>query len=380
MFEMKVLELFGEPVSNGGQESFVMNVLSHMPENDMVFDVLTPYYCDNERYRAIVEDRGGRLYTLGLKFAPGKNRFNLIGPLNAFLSGGGYDAVHIHSGSLSVLAEGARAAKRAGVGSIIVHSHCAAERMTLRHKLVKFAMNAAMRGCPTHYVACSYVAGLSKFPRSIADNRLIILKNGVDLKKFAPSPQMRQEMRRRLGIADDEIVFGHVGRFSYQKNHQFLISVLRRAVGRGAKVKLVAVGSGETMEDVKAACRASGLEERVIFVGNTANVCDYYSAMDVFLLPSRFEGLPIVGVEAQASGLPCIFSSAVTREVALSPNVTFLPIGDGDEDRWAEEAVRLGALPRSDNSSSLRAAGFDIDDTVRAFVALYRTGVKNSKE
>ena len=248
--------------------------------------------------------------------------------------------------------------------------------MTLRHRLVKFAMNAAMRGCPTHYVACSYVAGLSKFPRSIADNRLIILKNGVDLKKFAPSPQMRQEMRRRLGIADDEIVFGHVGRFSYQKNHQFLISVLKRAVERGAKVKLVAVGSGETMEEVKAACIASGLEERVIFVGNTANVCDYYSAMDVFLLPSRFEGLPIVGVEAQASGLPCIFSAAVTREVALSPNVTFLPIGDGDEDRWAEEAVRLGALPRGDNSSSLRAAGFDIDDTVRAIVALY----KNSKE
>ena len=212
----------------------------------------------------------------------------------------------------------------------------------------------------------------SSFVSAVSAN---LKKSGVDLKKFAPSPQMRQEMRRRLGIADDEVAFGHVGRFSYQKNHIFLISVLRRAVERGAKVKLVAVGSGETMEEVKAACRASGLEERVIFVGNTANVCDYYSAMDVFLLPSRFEGLPIVGVEAQASGLPCIFSAAVTREVALSPNVTFLPIGDGDEDRWAEEAVRLGALPRGDNSSSLRAAGFDIDDTVRAIVALYRTGV-----
>lgn len=368
---MKILEMFGEPVSNGGQEAFVINMLRHMDLDGLSIDVLTPYYCDNAYYKGIIEQKGGTLYCLGLDFAPGKNRFNLIAPLKKFLSEHSYDAVHIHSGSISVLAEGARAAKRAGVKKIIVHSHCAAEKITLKHTLIKFVMGAVMRGCPTHYVACSKVAGLSKFSKRIVNKKLIILKNGVDLKEFCFNGEVRKKMRGSLGIEQNDIVLGHVGRFSYQKNHEYLLSILKALKGEGANAKLLLIGSGETMPQIREGCKNLGLDGDVLFIGNVNNVNDYLQAMDVFLLPSRFEGLPIVGVEAQAAGLPCIFSDGITDEVNLTPNVCYLPIDQNSISLWAQKALALAPLSGADNAAALKKSGFDVFDTAQKLRSIY---------
>lgn len=368
---MKILQMFGEPVSHGGQEAFVINMLTHMPSDGMCIDVLTPYYCDNEHYRDIIESRGGKLYCLGMKFEPGGSRLNLIAPLKKFLSGHGYDVIHIHSGSTSVLAEGARAAQSAGIKKIIVHSHCAAEKFTLRHAAVKFVMNAVMFGCPTHYAACSLIAGQSKYPRRIVKRRLIILKNGVDIQKFSFNAQMRSYMRGRLNIPENAVVLGHVGRFSYQKNHEYLLSVLAAVRIRGIDAKLMLIGSGENMQNVISLAQKLGLSQHVMFIGNVNNVNDYMQAMDVFLLPSRFEGLPIVGVEAQAVGLPCIFSSAVTNEVALTSNVCYLPADGASVGLWADKVLQFADKWGADNTAALKNAGFDVCRTADILRDIY---------
>ena len=368
---IKVLEITGEPISHGGQEAFIVNVLSHMPEGDIRFDVLTPYYCDNERYREIISRRG-ELYALGLPFAPGKSRFNLLKPLEEFFKEHSYDVVHIHSGSISVLAECAHVAKKAGVRKIIVHSHCAVEKKTLKYRLVKLFFSRTLNSAPTHYAACSVLAGEAKFSRRICRGKLMILNNGVDTDEYAFSEEKRAEMRKALGVDDDCILLTHVGRFSCQKNQRFLLPVLGEIIRREKKAKLLLIGSGEEENDVKQACAQSGLDGNVIFTGNVDNVSDYLQAADVFMLPSRYEGLPIVGVEAQAAGLPCVFGNAVTAETAITENVRFLPIDDESAGTWADAAMSFAGRRFPENTEILKEKGYDIRETAERLMDIYR--------
>ncbi len=369
---MKVLEIFGEPISNGGQESFVINVLKHINDDDIKIDLFTPYYCDNRTYKNIVEERGGKVFSLGLSFTPGNSRMNIKKPLKNFLKSNKYDVVHIHSGSISVLAIAAWVAHRCKVKKIIVHSHCAAERKNLKYRLAKFASLPLMRICPTDYCACSQVAGDWKFSRRIAKNKLVILKNGVDLLEFSYKSDVRAAMRRKLCLDENDLVIGHVGRFSYQKNHEYLLKVLSELKNNGINAKLVLIGSGELLNEVKEQALEADISDKIIFVGNVNNVADYMQAMDVFALPSRFEGLPIVGVEAQAAGLPCVFSEAVTEETKLTDEVKFLPIDDESVSAWAETILYLSKSERKDNVSVLKDKGFDINETVKRILEIYK--------
>lgn len=369
---MKILELFGEPIANGGQEAFVMNVIKNIDDESISIDVLTPYYCENDYYKAIVEKKGGRVLSLGLPFSPGNSRLNLTDPLKKFFNSNRYDIVHIHSGSISVLAIAAWVAHRAKIKKIIVHSHCAAERKTIKYRLAKLFSLSIMRRCPTDYCACSQVAGDWKFSKKIAKKKLIILKNGVDLSEFSFDCKVRNEMRRRLGISDDALVVGHVGRFSYQKNHEYLLKILSELKNSHIKAVLMCIGSGELFNDIKEKATRENLLDDIIFVGTVNNVADYMQAMDLFALPSRFEGLPIVGVEAQATGLPCILSDAVTREAALADEVKFLPIDDESVPVWSKEILAVNKSARKDNNSALRDKGFDIRLTVDKLLAIYK--------
>ena len=178
-------------------------------------------------------------------------------------------------------------------------------------------------------------------------------------------------MRGRLNIPENAVVLGHVGRFSYQKNHEYLLSVLAAVRIRGIDAKLMLIGSGENMQNVISLAQKLGLSQHVMFIGNVNNVNDYMQAMDVFLLPSRFEGLPIVGVEAQAVGLPCIFSSAVTNEVALTSNVCYLPADGASVGLWADKVLQFADKWGADNTAALKNAGFDVCRTADILRDIY---------
>lgn len=365
----KILEVFGEPISNGGQESFVFNVLDHMEFTDMKVDVMTPYYCENEYYRKMIESKNGKIVALGLPFSPGKNRFNIIKPLDEYLNDNKYDVLHIHSGSISILAEISLVAHKHHIKKILVHSHCAAEHKTIRYRIVKLLSIPILNNYPTDYLACSKIAGEYKYSKKIVKNKLIILKNGVDLKKFEFDQFQRKKLRKMFDIADDTFVIGHVGRFSYQKNHEYIVEIFEKLKREHENSILILIGNGENLEKIKELVRLKNLVDSVRFIGNVNNVHEYLQVMDVFVLPSRFEGLPIVGVEAQANGLPVLVSTNVSSELKLSDAVEFISLDD--QEKWVQKLLSYINFGRYDTRKSLTHNGYNIESTVQKIKKLY---------
>ncbi|MGN0361321.1 MAG: glycosyltransferase [Bilifractor sp.] len=366
----KILEVVGEPISFGGQEAFIFNVLRNINMEGLSIDFFTPYYCDNPSAEELIHSRGGRLFSAGIPFAPGKSRSNIVKPLQDVLRRTAYDVVHIHSGSISVLALDARTAAQCHVPNIIVHSHASGEKENIRHRLIKSVMNPLLDRYPTSYLACSEMAGRWKFSRRVCDGgRLQILRNGIELSSYAYQPEVREAYRAKLGIGHDAFVLIHVGRFSYEKNQTFAVEVFRQVRKKNPDSFLLLLGAGETEQTIRSQVRKEGLENAVIFTGNVTNVRDYLQAADVFVFPSRFEGLGIVGVEAQASGLPVIASNQVPKELNLTGHVEFLPLDRPEY--WAERICSHRGDKRYQAIDTLREKGYDIRQTCEEIRRLY---------
>ena len=367
---MRILEAFGEPISNGGQESFVMNVVTHMNLSNKTVDLLTPYYCDNEHYKNQIESLGGNIFTFNKPFMPGKSRFNICDALDDFFKKNKYDVVHIHSGSISIFGIYAYYAKKNGVKKVIVHSHSSIEKKSLRNTILRYVCNVFLKNNVDVYCACSRIAGESKFVEAVVKNKLVIIKNGIDVEKFRFNEVTRKNLRDSLNIKDNEFVVGHVGRFSDEKNHTFLIDIFEQILKHRPNSKLMLIGSGELANNVKEKVSRLGLEDKVMFIGSVHNVYDYYQVMDCFVLPSKFEGLPLVGVEAQAAGLCCYFSSVVTKELGVTKLAHYISLNKSNE-KWAEQICDCVKLTRVDMSLEIKEAGFSMDIEVRKIENLY---------
>ena len=371
---MKVLEITGEPILYGGQEKFIANLIERMDDPGIKMDVFAFYTCENDAFRMLLQERGGTLYEQNFDFQPGKSRKFMLHELRSFLNENEYDAIHVHSGSISVLAYCAKAAKEAGVKKRIVHSHCESSP-SLKHKMVQLVFGEVIRRNATDFLACSYVAGNDKFPKPIVDNEMKIISNGIDLKQFEKNYQKRKNTRDMLKIEDGTLVIGTVGRFSYQKNTEYAIEVFAAAKDKLKKSKLLLVGDGEFRDVLTSKVGELGLDNDVIFTGNVDNVQDYYQAMDMFVLPSRFEGLPFVALEAQAADLPCIISDGVTKEAIICNDVIQLSLDEKKE--WIKAIVEIGTSEKkpANNAKELKAAGFDINNTIEEVKAVYEGNV-----
>ena len=364
----RVLEVFAEPISNGGQESFFMNVLQAIDTSDISIDLLTPYYCDNNYYRKILKEKKSHIYCWNLKFKPGKSRFFYIKLFGKFFHKHNYDVVHIHSGSISALAYIAYAARKAGVKKIIVHSHATGIK-NIKHFLIKNIATPIMNYSATDFFACSEVAGEWKFSKRICKDKLKVIKNGVNIDKFSYNESIRNKYRNILDVNKETLLLGHVGRFSYEKNQEFIVEILNELVEEGINVKLLLIGTGETEDKVKKLVENYYLKDSVIFMGNVNNVYDYMQAMDILVLPSRFEGFPVVAIEAQAAGLPIIASNNITKEIKLSNSVVFENLDSPQE--WKKRVLQYKNQKRNDNTNLLIAAGYDISATANELKEIY---------
>lgn len=209
------------------------------------------------------------------------------------------------------------------------------------------------------------------FP-NISKSQIVEIKNGIDLKKFEFNSTVRDYERKQLKVQAKELLIGHVGRFAYQKNHEFLIEIMKKLREKKIDAKLLLVGEGPKFADIRQLSKNQKLEDRIIFYGISNNVCQLYQAMDIFVLPSHFEGLPIVGVEAQASGVKTIFSDEITKEAALLPSTKFLPIsGVNAIDQWVDEILRGCESDRTKAVEYIKNQKFDISDTIQSFINLY---------
>ena len=363
---MNILEITGEPILHGGQENFIYNILENINNTSFNIDVLTPYYCDNNRFKALISEKKGKVYELNLDFRPWKSRKLICKPVLEFLKKKNYDLIHIHSGSISVLAYEAQAAQKAGIKKIIVHSHSTGEK-GLKHTMIQTAFSPLLKKYPTHYLACNKEAGEMKFPKSVQP-KVQIIKNGINLNRFTRNQDIGNELRAKYGIPKDAFVVGHIGRFTIEKNHSFLIDCFESINRKIYDSYLVLVGEGELQAEMKAKAKKLGLNDKVIFTGVVDNPYDYYNVFNYFVLPSIYEGFPFVTLEAQANGLPCLISTGVPETVMLTKYVKRL---DLNTEKWAEFLVNNSSSGIQDNMDCLKEQGFDIAESAKIIERIY---------
>lgn len=367
---MKVLEVVGEPILHGGQEKFIDNLYINIDDPNIVMDVLTPYYVDNQVFCEHVEDKGGTVHSLGYKFEPGKGRGHLKEPIKKYIAKNKYDLVHIHSGSISFLAYAAMAAKSAGVDRIIVHSHATASP-SLKHSIVRSVYGRIVEGNAAIFCACSYDAGKDAFPIASKHNKVIVISNGINLADYTRNKTKRNTIREELHISPNEYVIGHVGRFSLSKNHRFLVDLFSLVLKQIPEARLLLIGDGELRNEIESMSERLGLKKKIIFTGNIDNVADYFQAMDIFLFPSSFEGFGYVALEAQAAGIPCIISDGVPDETMIGENIIKLQLNEPLI--WREKILENKDAEPVDNSRAITEAGYDIESTISKVLEIYRT-------
>ena len=274
----------------------------------------------------------------------------------------GYDVIHLHTSSWrGFLIE--QIAMEMGVGKVIVHSHSTGvdvadarerKKQIEEHERYKnqFSMEYATDVC-----ACSMLAAEWLFGFRIPREQIQVLPNAIDVRKYHFRPKKRKEIRICFNL-ENRIVIGNVGRYSYQKNQEFLIRAFAKAHGRNRSLFLLCLGEGAFLEQLKALAGQLGIADSVLFMEWSDHVENYLQAMDVFCLPSHFEGLPISAIEAQAAGIRCLISENVTKEVQVTDLVTFLHL---KETCWAEYlAGCVVDTHRDRQDEKIAEAGYDI--------------------
>ena len=245
-----------------------------------------------------------------------------------------FDIVHINTASVLYAALVSVISRIHKVSIIIAHSHSAgAMRNNCIKKLVFPVFRMLINTCVTKKVACSRLAAEALFGKKYSLEALII-PNCIDANKYAYSDESRTTVREKYDLKNS-FVIGQIARLAPEKNQRFLLNVLKRLINKDSTSRLLLVGDGPSKNELKKYAAKIGVDKFVIFAGNSNSPELFYSAMDVFLLPSIYEGFPITSVEAQASGLPCVFSQNITTEVVLTSDCSFLPI-DCNENNYCE--------------------------------------------
>ncbi len=277
-----------------------------------------------------------------------------------------YDIVHIHGNSTNMAIE-LFAVTLGGVKVRIAHSHNTATMHPFMHNLL-WPMFSKL--CTTR-LACGEDAGKWLY----RDKNFTVLNNGIQTKDYAFSEEKRNTVRKELGIQDDEILLGHVGNFIEQKNHSFLIDIFSEVHSENPKFKLLLISDGMLMPIIKDKVHSLGLDDVVIFLGKTLKVSEYLQGMDLFLLPSLHEGLPVVLVEAQAAGLICAVSNTVAKEADLTETSVFLPIDTVAP--WTTVIEKLGYKKRNreedstNNIALIKEKGYDIEQNADQLRQIY---------
>ena len=307
-------------MDSGGVEAVVMNYYRHIDRKQVQFDF---YFAKDSVFpqREELEKMGAGIYPI-----PSYTKvFSYHRVSHHAFKRGNYQIVHAHLSTMSVFP--LFAAWRAGIPVRICHNHSTAHWGEGKKTLLKYLLRPFAKVFATDYFACGEKAGRWMYGnRCFERGRVHVMPNAIDTKKFAYDEEAKRCLRAELGIPQDAFVLGHVGRFMYQKNHAFLLRVFQRLLSSRQDAWLLLIGEGERMKPIRSEVEKMGIEGKVRFTGTRSDVAKLYSAMDVFCLPSFYEGLPVVALEAQANGLPCLFSDRMTKEVVLTPGARQLSI------------------------------------------------------
>lgn len=328
---VRVAQIMGK-MENGGVESVVMNYYRHIDRSKVQFDFIV----DNDSscpQEDEIKSLGGRVY----RIAPYQKIIANMRDLRKLFKRNKYKIVHAELTTMSVFS--LAVAKSCGIPVRICHGHNTACKGETKKNIMKYILRPFAKVFATHYFACSDYAGKWLYGKNIGrSKRYKVIPNAIEVDKFRFNQSVRDEVRMELGI-EDKFVIGHIGRFVYQKNHDFLIDIFSEVHKRKPDSVLLLIGEGELLESVKQKVQRLGLDSSVMFLGVRNDTYRLYQAFDVFVLPSRYEGLPVVGVEAQIAGLPCVMSDAMTMETKFTDELVFLQLDINTED-WAKMILK----------------------------------------
>ncbi len=362
MAPIRVLQVM-PAMDAGGMETFVMNVYRTIDREQVQFDFLYHYdkacFFDDE-----ITALGGRIYKLTVRQDNNLPRY-LRELRTLFAEHPEWRILHGHYSGFGMFYN--PVARRAGIPVRVGHSHNTAYERNLVGFLDR-AMSTRFSAGLTDRFACSQQAGEMLFGQA----PFTVLPNGIDTTLFAARDVRRRALLRGdLGVADNEILFGHVGRFSAQKNHAGLLRIFAAVRRRLPKARLVLLGGGPApyIDQMQALARELQLGDSVIFAGVRSNIQSFYDAMDAFLLPSLFEGLPVVLVEAQTAGLPCFVSDTIDRGAAFTDRVKFLPLNDPEA--WANSIAAASLRRDPDARRKAVDAGYDIHTSAGVLQEFY---------
>lgn len=353
---IRVAQMMTE-MNYGGVEMVVMNYYRHIDHSKVQFDFFVLEGSEIPQ-RKEIEELGGRIYIVPHY----KHLLQYEKTLIHLFKENQYKIVHSHMNTLSVFS--LRAAKHAGVPVRIAHNHSTAGKGEYKKNFVKYILRLWAKIYPTDLFACSKKAGEWIYGKN---TEFTIFSNSIALEKFLYNEKIRNKIKKEYNI-QNKFVIGHVGRFCYQKNHEFLIDIFSKVYKEDQDVVLLLIGEGELENNIKEKVHVMELDQCVIFAGACENVNEMYQAMDIFVLPSRYEGLPVVGVEAQAAGLPCLFSENVTREAKILENTQF--IGKNEKD-WISKILSMKKVRREKTDLYLSQAGFNIVQSAKKLERFY---------
>lgn len=360
---MEPIRILHEDVimDQGGIEALLMNVYRHIDRNVVQFDFMM-HRPQHAFYEDEILSLGGRIYRTP-KFSPipGQYQKYMSSVESILREHPEYKVLHAHA-ELNLWP--LMLAKKVGIPTRIAHSHNAKTTVNLKYFFFLYEKAFIKKYC-TDMFMCSTPAGEWSFGRETVKNgQVTFIKNGIETERFSFDKQMRREKRAELGVGD-KLVIGHVGRFMEQKNHGFLLEIFAEINKRNPNTVLLLIGDGQLIEENKQKVEKLGIAQSVKFLGIRADVNCLMQAMDVFLFPSLWEGLPLTGIEAQTAGLPVVMSDVITDEVRVTSNVHTMSLKDSAQ-AWADKVLEVTErFERKDMRQQVIDAGFDIRTTAK---------------
>lgn len=332
-----------------GLETMLMNYYRNIDRTKIQFDFLT-HRPERSDYDDEIESLGGKIYHAP-RLYPQNYPAYFRWMKNFFEEHPEYEIVHSHIDAMSYLP--LHAAKKAKVPVRIAHSHSTGIDKDFKY-ILKQLFRSRITSVANNFMSCGKVAGTFLFN----DKEFEIIPNAVEAEKFYFDPVVRSDKRKELGV-ETRFVMGHIGRICYPKNHRFLVEIFNEVFKVDSSAILLIIGVGEKEEEIRQYVSELNLNDSVLFLGNRHDVTELYQAMDVFVLPSLFEGVPLVGVEAQFSNLPCFFSNKVPTEVKFNEKTQFISL-DSSAEIWAKRIVDCKGLDRASGVEDILISHYDI--------------------
>lgn len=354
----------------GGIENYTMNYYRNM-SNDIYMDFIT-HEIKDEQYKKEIEEKGGKVYLFStIDF---KNLGQFLRQLKEFFNNHhDYDIIHCNMANAAVFYF--YYAKKYGINVRIIHSHQNNYADKFLHKLRNIPLIHLGKKLATHNFACSKYAGDFLFGK----NNYYIINNAIDTEKFKYNENKRKEIRKKENLNEDELLFANIGRFCNQKNQLFLIDIFNLIHKENENTKLFLIGRGELKDKIKQKIKEDELEDCIVIKEPIKNVNEYLQAIDALVMPSLYEGLPVIGVEAQCADVKCFFSNAITQETKISNETIYIDLQNCAEE-WKNIILKkLEKTERKDKTAELTQKGFNIKTESQKLEKLYIKLINETK-